>query len=353
MAVVVENDLYVVDGPTGRVLRLTDTGTGEEVRTSAFSHDWEWVAFTVHDESGLWISRWDGSEHHRLGRAPSSYSWSPTDDQLAYATQDQVRVAETDGSSRALEVSAAPLPFTRVVWSPAGTGVALLHVGGGTTVEALDDTAAPEWESTYTVPAQEVLAWPSAEKLVVSVPGDTGGSQVAVALMSSVETRPLLDVADGGVDVVGQILAGIRRDRGGVSWCDLAALTCTPLPSSPGVSYLTAVLSPDGGQVAEVVGVSSATNLWVGAIGSDHTVVLGHLDDGSPGSIEIDGISYGVEPEPPVWIGTVAPRPGGRPADRAVRGRHRAHSHRRRWATVRSARRRLPGGTGLAYWGPT
>ena len=39
-------------------------------------------------------------EQHRIGRSPSSYTWSPTDDQLAYATQDEVRVAQTDGTSR-------------------------------------------------------------------------------------------------------------------------------------------------------------------------------------------------------------------------------------------------------------
>ena len=147
MAVVVENQLHVADGPTGQVWQLTDTGRGEEVSNVSFSHDGEWVAFTIHDESGLWVSRWDGSERHRIGRSPSTYAWSPTDDQLAYATQDQVRVAQTDGSSRALEGRDCTRSRTRrVVWSPDGDrGRLRPYSAVRTSREALDGTADPEW----------------------------------------------------------------------------------------------------------------------------------------------------------------------------------------------------------------
>ena len=355
MAVVIENQLYVADGPTGQVWKLTATGRGEEVSNVSFSHDGEWVAFTIHDESGLWVSRWDGTERHRIGRAPTTYAWSPTDDQLAYATQNEVRIAQTDGTSRALTVATAPKPFTRVVWSPAGTGVAFVHAGGGTTREALDDTAEPEWSSTYTAPATEVVAWPSAEVLVVVGSSDRGAAELDALLMLSVETRTLIPFDGENLDVEGSTLAAVTPDGRGVSACDLAELACGPLPlPDQNVRWGQPVVSPDGTTVAAIAtsgGVLPGSNLVTARIGAQYAEILGHVDGPAPrGTLDVDGVEYGVSPEPPVWAG---PFLFARVDERRVERLPSVGTSNWvvAWRFLPPADD-YPGGTGLAYWTP-
>jgi hypothetical protein len=355
MAVVIENDLYVADGPTGAVWKLTDVGKGEEVSNVSFSHDGEWVAFTIHDESGLWVSRWDGTERHRIGRAPTSYTWSPVEDQLAYATQDQVRVARADGSSRALKLSLAPEPDTRIVWSPGGTGVAFVHIGGGTTREALEDTAEPEWGSTYTVPAAEVIAWPSAEVLLVAQVRSGSSRSLSAALMLSVATVELTEfqLGTGGdgepsVSTANDATASLTPKRDAVDRCDLRTSTCTriDLPRAfPGPARV--VLSPDGQRWA-VLGAGSNGTSVLSVLGSG---AVGALELGTTGRGTLDG--WALEAEPPLWLDNSA---------LVVRVDERSVE---RIDVVSGARTTLvigdrflppaddyPGGTGLAYWAP-
>jgi hypothetical protein len=310
MAVVVENQLYVADGPTGQVWKLTDTGRGEEVSNVSFSHDGEWVAFTIHDESGLWVSRWDGSESHRVGRAPSSYTWSPTDDQLAYATQDQVRIAQTDGSSRALSGGPTPLPYTNVVWSPNGESLAFAmgsYPGQGALVtvtpQGADD---PGWgkPSLYTTSANVVYAWPL-DGVTVSAVGQ-GRGQLQADLLLSVRSQALTDVVTNTVpdpvDASGVTVVVVSPDTRAVSWCDLAVLSCSALGALPADwSYVDPVLAPSAGRVA-VVGGIVGSNLFVVDLASGQTRDLGQVSTGYRGAVDIGRQGYGVGSEPPVWI---------------------------------------------------
>ncbi len=154
LAFVMENNLFLADGASGEVRRITDTGTGEEVSHVSWSHDGEWVAFSIHDESGLWVVKRDGSERHRLGRSPSSYAWSPTANELVYATNDEVRIAQVDGSSRALEGGPAPAPFTTVVWSPDGDRVSFAGPNGELAIATLRDRPDPGWRAGDSPPVE-------------------------------------------------------------------------------------------------------------------------------------------------------------------------------------------------------
>ena len=262
MAVVVENQLYVADGPTGQVWKLTDTGRGEEVSNVSFSHDGEWVAFTIHDESGLWVSRWDGSEHHRIGRSPSTYAWSPTDDQLAYATQNEVRVAQTDGSSRRLPltITVPPSPFGPVAWSPDGGRLAYLDTESTVTTVFLDDPSTGEGN---VVPVSALVAWPRDDLQVVVAGGAAPASLMLAALPYRGVPQDLAEVGQGAegfnAAVTADRLVSVGGDPGApgaVTTCELVALTCeaVSVPDMP-QGYSDPAISPGQSKVALVGGL--------------------------------------------------------------------------------------------------
>lgn len=358
MAVVIENDLYVADGPTGQVWRLTDTGRGEEVSNVSFSHDGEWVAFTVHDESGLWISRWDGSEHHRIGRAPSTYAWSPTDDRLVYALQDEVRVAQADGSSRALEGGPRPMPYTPVVWSPDGRSLAFAQQAfpgaeGWLVIATPQGSDDAGWgkPSQYTTSAAAVYAWPL-DGVTVSAEG-SGRGQLQADLLWSVRSQALTDVSANSVpdpvDASGVTVVVVSPSTRQVSWCDLAQLGCTVLAGLPGDrSYADPALAPSAGRVA-VIGGAAGSDLFVVDLAPGTVRDLGQVSAGPWGTYG-DGM-HGVGTEAPVWIDDLSllvriDSSSVVKVDLTTGAR----------TTVVSGDRFLPpaddypGGTGLAYW---
>jgi WD40 repeat protein len=363
MAVVVENDLYVADGPTGAVWKLTDVGKGEEVSNVSFSHDGEWVAFTIHDESGLWVSRWDGSERHRIGRAPSSYAWSPTDDQLAYATQDQVRVAQADGSSRDLDGGSAPKAYTRVAWSPDGTTLAFVLDPGGVVRATLIGNTEAGW-STSNPPAEEVLAWPTAEAVLVRNAWPSASDDPNVDRLSAVhpitgEAAALTLTPRGATpSVVGYRVATITAratvtTSGGVEVCDLRDLTCSAAAApATGTTFTQVSLSPNGLHVAVIGTEGEASQLQLTTLGVFTGLSFPEIDDLTRGTIDLDGASFGVEPEPPLWSG------GSTVLVRTFEAAVEAFTSDGSRTTVVSGDRFLvpaddyPGGTGLAYWAP-
>jgi Tol biopolymer transport system component len=363
MAVVIENDLYVADGPTGAVWKLTDVGKGEEVSDVSFSHDGEWVAFTIHDESGLWVSRWDGSEQHRIGRAPTSYSWSPTDDQLAYATQDQVRVAQTDGSSRSLEGGSAPKAYTRVVWSPDGTTLAFVLDPGGVARATLIGNTEAGW-STSNPPAEEVLAWPTAEAVLVrnawpSGSDDPNTDRLGVVDPITGEATDLAWTPRGATpSTVGDRVATITARatvtaRGGVEVCDLRGLTCSAAVAlAEGMTLTQVSLSPNGLHVAVIGTEARGSQVQLATVGASSGLSFPDVDDLTRGTIDLDGVGYRIEPEPPLWSS------GSTVLVRTFEAAVEAFtSDGSRTTVVRGARflapaDDYPGGTGLAYWSP-
>jgi hypothetical protein len=368
LAVVVENDLYVADGPSGRVWRLTRTRGGEEVSQVSFSHDGEWVAFSIHDESGLWVSRWDGSERHRLGRSPRSYAWSPAAAELAYVTQDEVRVASVDGSSRVLQGGPAPMPFTPVVWSPDGKALAFVQsTGGGSlggTARAVlrgrDDAG---WGPVSTTPAAAVLAWPRPDLLLVDRLG-SASEPLNVAAMSWDDgaITPLADVAlvsSGYLLAVGEDrLVGVAGDPNRVATCTLAQPSCEALllPFAP-LGYSEPALAPTERAVALVGGIDSATGAYqllvADLTGTGSVSDLGPIDSEGRGRVVVDGKGYGVTPEAPQWIDETSLLV-------------RVDEHRLERVDAMSGERTIvvvgnrfrptddgyPGGSGLAVWRP-
>jgi hypothetical protein len=362
MAVVIENDLYVADGPTGQVWRLTDTGRGEEVSNVSFSHDGEWVAFTIHDENGLWVSRWDGSEHHRIGRAPSTYAWSPTDDRLAYTTQDQLWVAGPGQDLRTVSTGglAAPAGFTPVLWSPDGTTIGFQGIDGHpqfvTIVGGATDTNAD---------ADWLIAWPRETVTLVDVGVDgferrnlaadvREGSQVVTRLADLSSPQYLQTSSANEARVV-----AISSTPGLVTSCDLNTLVCEPVdaPFAP-QGYSDPALSTDGSMVALVGGFDETdvegTTLVVSDLESGGHRMLGRVDTVSRGNVELGAALFGTGTESPLWIndsGLLVRVDGSAVVRIDVRDGTRT--------TVVTGDRFLPpaddypGGTGLAYWSPT
>lgn len=361
MAVVIENDLYVADGPSGEVWRLTDTGRGEEVSMVSFSHDGEWVAFTIHDESGLWVSRWNGSERHRIGRAPSSYVWSPTDDQLAYTTQREVVVAEASGGHRALPTSevAAPAGFTPVVWSPDGMALGFQGVEGHPQFLTLDGAA------TGSNPdADWLLAWPRVSMTLVDVgvegferrnlAADVRQGEQVVTRLADLSSAQLPSRWAATTDRV----VAISSNPGAVTACSLDDLSCASLdvPFAP-QGYSDPAVSPDGARVALVGGLSGieaeGTTLVVSDLVQGGHRELGRVDVGSRGNVAFGTVLYGIGPEPPVWIDntTLLVRVEGSSVVvvDVVAGTRTPVVVGDRFLPPADD---YPGGTGLAYWSP-
>jgi Tol biopolymer transport system component len=130
LALVWRGLLYVIDGDTGEVGQLTDSGQASQ---PAWSYDGEWLAFVRADgmqatpaapagEGTLWLVRRDGTRIHQV-QAPGPVaraSWSPTANVLAAGGQNGIWLAPVEGGPRQLSDSAASTP----VWSPDGKSLA-------------------------------------------------------------------------------------------------------------------------------------------------------------------------------------------------------------------------------------
>jgi hypothetical protein len=367
LAFVMENDLFLADGPTGEVRRITDTGTGEEVSHVSWSHDGEWVAFTIHDESGLWVVKRDGSERHRLGRSPSSYAWSPTANELVYATADEVRVAQVDGSSRALVGGPPPAPFTTVVWSPDGDQVAFAGPNGELAIATLRDRPDPGWRAGDSPPVSQVLAWPVDDLVLVTeldpdevhVLGfhpSNGGVQGLATFTGPFDPTTGFAVSPDGryfllAPSLGQPVACVISGRIGDSTANCGLVNALPARvTMPAFSNVAPLVSP-------AISVVAGSELLIETEGPTDAAAVtsgGAIDDGTRGTIEVDGVGYGVVPEPPVWIGSEALIVRVNERDLV-----RIEVDTGERTTIVAGPRFLPpaddypGGYGFAYWQPT
>lgn len=87
--------IYTLDGKTGEIRQLTDSGRALH---PAWSHDGEWLAFIrVTDSQALsgqlWLVRQNGSEAHQVDGLPElsgcgQFSWSPVANILAVGGQN-------------------------------------------------------------------------------------------------------------------------------------------------------------------------------------------------------------------------------------------------------------------------
>lgn len=86
--------LYVAEGKTGHLTRLSESG---QALSPIWSHDGQWLAYIrviqQNEDSGtLWLVKRDGTESHQVQGLPeavfsSTYTWSPTENRLAVSCQ--------------------------------------------------------------------------------------------------------------------------------------------------------------------------------------------------------------------------------------------------------------------------
>lgn len=121
--------LYTLEGGTGEVRRLTDSG---RALYPAWSHDGQWLAFIRAADSQspsgqLWLVRRDGSQARQVEgvpelSGPGQFSWSPSANVLAVGGQNGPRLvpAEVRPSRRGPPVISVADPITSFAWSPDG-----------------------------------------------------------------------------------------------------------------------------------------------------------------------------------------------------------------------------------------
>jgi Tol biopolymer transport system component len=120
--------LHVLDGETGEVKQLTESGRALQ---PAWSHDGQWLAYiNITDQNAglgtLWLVHRDGSEARQVQGLPGlagrgSFYWSPTDDMLAVIMQDGVWLVPANGESNRLVQCEGT---SHLAWSPDGKSLA-------------------------------------------------------------------------------------------------------------------------------------------------------------------------------------------------------------------------------------
>ncbi len=154
LAFVSRNDLYLVDGPNGKVHEIP-VRSGWTALHPSFSNDGAWVAYQTEDQADqasaaapeLWIVRTDGADRHRIVGADGVFGWSPSADLLAISSDTRARfpngstgevptrveLVSPSGTRQRLvvlrgSVEASVARGYRIwdaVWSPTGTAVAV------------------------------------------------------------------------------------------------------------------------------------------------------------------------------------------------------------------------------------
>lgn len=128
LAFVRQGLLYMLNGETGEVRQLTESGRALQ---PAWSHDGQWLAFisanSREDSTGpLWLVRRDGSQLHQVQGLPgpssrNSFYWSPAANVLAVAMPDGVWLVPAEGETRRLVQSERT---SHLAWSPDGKSLA-------------------------------------------------------------------------------------------------------------------------------------------------------------------------------------------------------------------------------------
>lgn len=121
--------LYVAEGRTGHLTRLSESG---QALHPIWSHDGQWLAYIRviqqnEDRGTLWLVKRDGTQSHQVEGLPETvfpfaYTWSPADNQLAVSCQG-IWLIKEQGSPEKL-INAVPEITPWITWSPDGKQLA-------------------------------------------------------------------------------------------------------------------------------------------------------------------------------------------------------------------------------------
>lgn len=129
LAFVKEGSLYVLDGETCSLIKVSQSG---QVLQPKWSFDGQWLAYiqvhqSNHMEGSLYLVKRDGSQLHRVQGLPGevmpfAYFWSPNENHLAVSCRG-LWLVKPQEASRQLEKN-EPEVNPRVAWSPDGKQLA-------------------------------------------------------------------------------------------------------------------------------------------------------------------------------------------------------------------------------------
>lgn len=279
LAFVSRGSLYVLDGDTGRLVRVTGTGAG----SPAFSPDGRWLTYLVRGRVGL--ARSDGTRARTLPTRLGA-SWLPDGRLLAGRTMYRIAA---DGTPR----PAGRAPGAPVAWAPDGSRYAFVTTsvvrGRGAVrhgVQRLEiarslNGARRAW---WTIPQRFTPSsgWrsPAIDRVVV-LPSHGGvlvwldpmhsaslaadGLPVYLLAGPGAAVRRLGTTVGRGVSVArtGSFALGGGVDR--IAWVTRTALSCraggcTPVRSRAPLT-LDPALAPDGSRLAYVGAASEGTTM--------------------------------------------------------------------------------------------
>jgi dipeptidyl aminopeptidase/acylaminoacyl peptidase len=293
LAFVSRGQLWVLDGATGTLRRVTTPGM--TALDPQFSRDGRWLAFLGSSASPpapaytVWLASGDGGGAREILASGGLIGWSPAADLLAVTTADTIRLVGPSGSARTLArapgVGSGVWPGVgSAVWSPDGRSLAVSQgspssgsltsypVAGGRPTVWLRLTAQEGSGNNLIDPA----GWWPHQGIGYWAVGDcdscnADGDPFYVIPSPGAHPRRLgSTLADGGLDQVaaapdGQLaivaetpgpgMGGrvIWQDRA-VQVCGLRAAGCASIPSPASTVTLDPAWSPAGGTLALVRG---------------------------------------------------------------------------------------------------
>lgn len=118
--------LYTLNGTTGEVKQITDSGRASQ---PAWSHDGQWLAYLITEQdSELWLVRKDGSAARPITGLPQSvassgFFWSPTANLLAVIMPDD-GIWLVPAAGKPYRLVQHSLASYGLAWSPDGNSIA-------------------------------------------------------------------------------------------------------------------------------------------------------------------------------------------------------------------------------------
>jgi len=289
LAFVWQGLLYTLDGQTGEVKAVTESG---QALYPAWSPDGQWLAFVRVTgpqalDGQLWITRPDGSQAHQVQGLPGlvgsrDFAWSPAADVLAVSTENGLWLVPTEGEPR----RAADQGGT--AWSPDGKSLAYsavlpfdpqnpedrsdalytIAVEGGQPVKQIEAAQAGIMPAGWWSDGKGLLYWVdplhsasiAADGLgLVSLRlGDAKPQTLTSGLVHpdwlsfSPQGKLLLVKGGGRIVWAGKSLAVI----------DVAAGRVQDLPNPEGSVSLDPSFSPDGKHISFVAAKDLGNNVW-------------------------------------------------------------------------------------------
>ncbi|MEG6521981.1 biopolymer transporter Tol [Desulfotomaculum sp. 1211_IL3151] len=282
--------LYHLDGSTGEVKQLTDTGMAAE---PAWSYDGEWLAFLqITDQNmmtgSLWLIRKDGSQAHQVQGLPGTvmsqkFSWSPTANRLSVSTKDGIWLVTTEGEPQ--KFVQTPSEFPSFSWSPDGKSLAYnvtlpakepgnmddllftVTVDGGKPVEHLHTNAGIRlagWHYDgkgllfWLIPGHGLSTAADGVELYTLPLGETVPRPLTTGLtyqewQSLSPQGKLLTVAGGG---------RIAWADKNIAFVDIKTGKVQNLPNPSGSVTLDPQFSPDGKRIAYVAAKNLGSDVW-------------------------------------------------------------------------------------------